>query len=222
MSSGCLSISGYGRQLTTRTKTDCDYAVFNDFITKAGSSANRCGEIACKYVEALRDTLVYRFKEDSAKSALQHAWTTGVLRLVGGTKKKDESGYSRTEIEGGDLVITVFSVTNVSDTGSKLLDTLADASTGLPAKAVLNWNETDEARKAAIERAQAAAQLSTEVTLEIDQTEFGAKLSDINRIGDITKSFMEAVASRFEREFAKDDIARAAFQGKNRVLCCSC
>ncbi len=202
--------------------TDCNYAAFNDFLAKAGSYANRCGEIAFKYVDALRETLLYRFKEDAAKAALQAAWTTGVVRVIGGVKKKDESGYSRTEIDGGDLVITVFSVTNVSDTASDLLDRLADASTGLPAKAVLNWNSNEEAHKGFLEKIQASAQLSSEVTLEIEKTEFGAKLDDINRIGDVVKNFLDGISGRFERDFAKDDIARAALQGAMQWANCVC
>ncbi len=71
-----------------------------------------------------------------------------------------------------------------------------------------------EARKELLEKIQAAVQLSAEVTLEIDKPVFGPKLDDITRIGDTVKSFLEGLRDRCDRDFAKDDVARAALQGE--------
>ncbi len=73
-----------------------------------------------------------------------------------------------------------------------------------------------------MEKIQASAQLSSEVTLEIDKNEFGAKLDDITRIGDVVKNFLDGISGRFERDFAKDDIARAALQGAMQWANCVC
>jgi len=190
---------------------DAGHAALEDFLSKKGTK-NRVGECAYNYVEALRSRFERDFQEETAKAALQNAWTTGVLKIVPGTLKKGESGYSKTAVENGDVVITVYDYCNVGDTGNGLLATLGDNSTGLPVKAVQNMKENEEKRNEGLAAIQAATQLACEVTLDCDVPTFGAKTSDINRVGDTIQYYVEAMQSYFERHFKEDEIARNALQ----------
>lgn len=101
-------------ELPAEPTLDVNYAQFSDFLTKKGTT-NGVGGAAYAYVEGMAGRMEYTFKDEAAKSALQAAWTTGVLRIQGGVKdKKDTSyGYTKTEIDNGDLVVTVYDYCNV-------------------------------------------------------------------------------------------------------------
>jgi len=53
-------------------------------------------------------------------SLVQSSWTTGVITLASGTKKKGESGYWRTAIVDGSLSIVMYEMSNLSYIGDNL------------------------------------------------------------------------------------------------------
>jgi len=197
-------------ELPCEVTVEPGHAAFEDFLSKKGTK-NRVGEVYFSYVEALQDRLSREFKEETAKQALQNAWTTGVLKIVPGVHKKGESGYVKTAIDNGDLVITVYDWCNVGETGVGLLDKLGDSSTGLPVKAVQNMKEYEERRTECLQAIQAATGVATEVTLDVDPATFG-KLNQVERVGELIQSYIDAAKDTFERYFSKDDLAKEALQ----------
>jgi hypothetical protein len=197
-------------ELASEVTLEPGHAAFEDFLSKKGTK-NRVGEVYFSYVEALENHLQRDFKEDTAKQALQNAWTTGVLKIVPGTHKKGESGYVKTAIDNGDLVVTVYDWCNVGETGAGLLDKLGDSSTGLPVKAVQNMKEYEERRTELLQAIQAATGVATEVTLDVDPATFG-KLNQVERVGELIHSYLDAAKYVFERNFKDDELAKEALQ----------
>jgi len=152
-------------QLACEVTLDCDVPTFG----AKTSDINRVGDTIQYYVEAMQSYFERHFKEDEiARNALQAAWTTGVFKLEFGTKKKGQSGYAETNIRDGDLVVTVFEVCNVDDTGSDLMDKLGDPNSGLPLKAAINVKENEGKKTENLEAIKEAVGLATDCTFDID------------------------------------------------------
>jgi hypothetical protein len=99
----------------------------------------------------------------------------------------------------------------VSDTGAGLLDKLGDSSTGLPVKAVQNMKEYEERRAETLQAIQAATGVATEVTLDVDPATFG-KLNQVERVGELIQSYLDAAKDVFERSYKNDELAKEALQ----------
>jgi len=178
---------------------------------KAGY-VNRVGEFEYDYYSALARNFKRSFEPETAQAALQAAWTTGVIRLALGTNKKNESKYSSTDIDNGDIVVTIYQFSNVSDTGSDLLGKLGDAS-GLSLKAALDVKKYAEEQTETIAAIQADTQLPTDVTVDVDLVVFSAffdKAGYTDRVGEFVLDYLKAIHRNLERAFKEDETARSA------------
>jgi len=194
---------------------DVNYPTFAGFCDKSGYQ-NRVGEVTVWYLEALGNMIASTFKEDTAKAALQAAWTTGVIRIQTGTLKKGEPyKYSSLDIENGDLVLTIYNIGNVGDGMRDLLDKLGDSSSGLSVKNAQNFKDKEEARTEALQQIQEFLQLSCDVTLDVDSPAFATK-SDAagfkDRLGEVIQWYIDALKGSLQRPFKDDEVARAALQ----------
>lgn len=71
---------------------------FAAFIDKCGYK-DRVGEFVVDILKGLDRNISSSFKdEEMARSALQAAWTTGVVRITSGVKAKGASGYHTTKV----------------------------------------------------------------------------------------------------------------------------
>jgi len=168
------------------------------------------------YTSALADNLVRSFKEDTAKAALQAAWTTGVVRIQSATNKKGESKYGSLDIENGDLVLSVYQLANVGDGMSGLLDKLGDSSTGLSVKSSQNLKEHEEQRNEALAKMQEYVGLTADVTLDVDYPAWSKKVDTEgykDRLGEVIQWFVDAIKDRLQR-LKDDDLAKAALQAE--------
>jgi hypothetical protein len=108
-------------ELACDVTLDCNAPEFGAKI----KSLDSVGEAINNYLEAVVSNARYMFKDNELqRGAIQAAWTTGVLRIEAGNKKKGQSGYSEVGVKDGDFVVTVFDYCNVSDTGSDLINKL--------------------------------------------------------------------------------------------------
>jgi hypothetical protein len=152
---------------------DLDQIAFATWVDAAGYK-DRCGEYAVDYLKAISNNFERAFKEDElARTALQNAWTTGVLRIDIQKPKKGSNSYHESNITNGDLVLTVYQLSNVGDSGSDLPGKLGDDS-GLSLKAAQDWKRHEEQRTETLQKLQSDAQLAADVTLDIDQVPFAA------------------------------------------------
>jgi hypothetical protein len=193
---------------------DVNYPAFAAFVDKAGYQ-NRVGEVTVWYLEALSGMIANTFKEETAKAALQGAWTTGVIRLQSGTLKKGEHKYSSLDIDNGDLVITVYNIGNVGDGFRDLLDKLGDSSSGLSLKNAQSFKDKEESRTEALQQIQEFVQLSCDVTLDVDAPAFSAKSDTAgykDRVGEVIQWYIDAIKENLKRPFKDDELARAALQ----------
>jgi hypothetical protein len=207
---------------------DCDYAAFgehswgsSDFsrqsqgavVDKAGYT-NRAGEYANDVLQGLLKNVQLHFKDETAKAAMQAAWTTGVVRLAVEAPRKGGPAYHDTAVANGDLVISLFQLGNISDIGGDLLGKLGDAS-GLSLKAALNWKKYEEERDALLVAIHEAAQLPSEVTLDVDQVAMSAFVDAAgykDRVGEYTVDYLKAISNVMNRVYKPDELARTALQ----------
>jgi len=162
----------------------------------------------------MADNLERSFKEDTAKSALQAAWTTGVVRIQSGTNKKGEYKYGSLDVENGDLVLTVYQLANVGDGMSGLLDKLGDSSTGLSVKSSQNLKEYEEQRTEALSKIQESIGLSADVTLDCDYPAWSKKVDADgykDRLGEVVQWFIDAIKDRLVR-MKDDELTKSALQ----------
>ena len=143
--------------LASEVTFDVDYGTFGALVDKAGYQ-NRAGEFALDVLNALLSNVKRDFAAETSKAALQSNWTTGVVRLVPETPKKNGPSYHDIAIVNGDIVISIFQLSNISDIGDKLLSKLGDAS-GLSLKAALDWEKYAEERAEILQQIQECTQL---------------------------------------------------------------
>jgi hypothetical protein len=161
-------------QLAAEVTLDVDQVAFAAWVDAAGYK-DRFGEYTVDYLKAICNNVMCRvFKTDElARTALQTAWTTGVLRFEVQVQKKGSNLYNESNISNGDLVLTIYKLANVSDSCADLLGKMTDAS-GLTLKAAQNWAKYTEERNALLEAIHESVQLAAEVTLDMDQVAFAA------------------------------------------------
>jgi hypothetical protein len=184
------------------------------------------GEYVVDIVKGLQNNVQRSFKDDEiARAALQSVWTTGVVRLVLGTLKKGETGYHKTAVENGDVVITLYQLSNVSDIGSLLVSTLDDPATSLPLKSALDVKKYEEQRTEALAEIHSIVGLSSEVTFDLDWKTFDAtvtKLGYKNRVGeysfDIVKALRENLKRICKEELTKEAISESWTTGVLRLV----
>jgi hypothetical protein len=161
----------------------------------------------------------------------QAAWTTSVIALTLGTKKKGESGYHRCDITDGNLTIIMYELSNISYIGNDLAGKLGDAS-GLSLLAALDVKKYEEERNELLQTIQADTQLAADVTLDIDQVAFAAFIDKVwkkvgvgflvlttrekagykDRVGEFIVDILKALKGNLSSSFKDDELARAALQ----------
>jgi hypothetical protein len=168
----------------------------------------------------------------------QAAWTTSVIALTLGTKKKGESGYHRCDITDGNLTIIMYELSNISYIGNDLAGKLGDAS-GLSLLAALDVKKYEEERNELLQTIQADTQLAADVTLDIDQVAFAAFIDKVwkkvgvgflvlttrekagykDRVGEFIVDILKALKGNLSSSFKDDELARAALQVSPRFVC---
>jgi len=200
-------------QLSCDVTLDCDYPAFAAKVDKDGYK-DRLGEVIQWYVQGLGENVERNFKNDDlARSALQAAWTTGVLRIEVGTNKKGEYKYNSTDLRDGDLIITVFSMSNTSDTGNDLISKLSDPASGLSLDSSLNIHKHEESKEENVKKIQDAVGLSADVTLDVDWSVLDTASNAAgykNRCGEVVYNWiLGGLAGNLER-ICKDDLTKEA------------
>jgi hypothetical protein len=179
------------------------------------------GEYVFDIINALQRNLESKFKDDDiARAALQSAWTTGVVRLVLGTAKKGDNSYHKTAVENGDLVVTMYQLSNVGDIGSELINTLEDPATALSLKSALDVKKYEEERTELLVEIQTIVGLASEVTFDLDWKTCN-KLGYKNRVGEYTVDIVKALRSNLKRmceeELTKEAISESWTTGVLRL-----
>ncbi len=186
----------------------------------------RVGEFVVDILKALYKNVQHSFKDDDiARAALQNVWTTGVIRLVLGTLKKGENGYHKTIVENGDIVVTMYQLSNIGDIGAQLLSTLEDPASSLPLKSALDVKKHEEERNEALAEIQSIVGLASEVTLDLDWKAFDAicnKAGYTNRCGEFNFDYLKALRSNLknmcEEELTKEAISESWTTGVIRIV----
>jgi len=212
-------------QLAGEVTLDLNQVEFAAFIDKAGYK-DRVGEYVVDIVKALSTNVQRFFKDDDiARAALQSVWTTGVVRLALGTLKKGETGQHKTVVENGDILITMYQLSNIGDIGQLLVSTLDDPATSLPLKSALDVRKYEEQRNEALAEIHSVVGLSSEVTFDLDWKTFDAvvtKLGYKNRVGeysfDIIKALRENLKRICKEELTKEAISESWTTGVLRLI----
>lgn len=200
-------------ELSTDITIEPDYPALHALSDKNGYN-NRVGDITGWLLEGFASKIEYVFKEETAKAALQAAWTTGVIRVRTGVNKKGENKYNTTEIENGDLVITAYSCSNTGSVGEDLLDKLGDNDSGLSVKAAQSVKESQESRSETLQKIQEHIGLSNDVTFDIDWPSFSQKVDAAgykDRVGEIVNWSLDGLKSKITNNFT-DDLSKQALQ----------
>jgi len=208
-------------QLSADVTIDIDWPAFAAKFDKEGYN-DRVGECVTWFLEPLKDVFSRYFKNDEiARAAIQSAWTTGVIKFELATNKKGENKYNETQVRDGDLVVSVYSLSNASNCGSDIIDRMHDPASNLPLRSALNLKEQDEKKEENLKRLQNAVGLSNDVTVDIDWVAFDAlvtKLGYKDRIGEVIYDWiLGALAGNVENickeELTKEAIAESCTTG---------